>query len=95
MRYLTRAYNAHDDRALAHVTTPDARRNLLAMRPYAPTLSLVSCTRLPAGDYECAFTHTLAKPSPGHRHGHAHFRVGPAIRHGWYMTILEDCGDGE
>jgi hypothetical protein len=95
MRYLTAAYNNHWDRTLAHVTTPDARRNLLAMRPYAPSLTLVRCVRLPAGDYDCEFTHTLAKTSAGHRHGHAKFRVAPAVRHGWYMTVLEDCGDGE
>jgi hypothetical protein len=95
MRYLTRAYNTHDANALAKVTTPDARSALVAMRGYAPSLTLTGCTRLAAGDYDCEFTHTLAKPSAGHRHGHAKFRVAPAIRHGWYMTVLEDCGDGE
>jgi hypothetical protein len=94
MRYLSWAYSAHADKALAHITTPDARSNLLAMRDYAPALSLESCTRLPAGDYDCAFSHTLAKHAE-HRHGHATFRVAPAVRHGWYMTMLLDCGDAE
>jgi hypothetical protein len=92
MRYLAAAYSRHDDKALAQVTTPDARSALLAMRGYAPTLWLKSCTRLPAGDYDCTFGHSVAKT--GKRDGYALFRVGPAIRHGWYMTVLEDCGDG-
>jgi hypothetical protein len=95
MRYLVRAYNRHDDKAIAHVTTTSARQALLPMRAYAPALALVACTPRNAGDYECSFTHTLAKPSPGHRHGHATFYVAPAYRHGWYMTVLLDCGDGE
>jgi hypothetical protein len=92
MRYLATAYGNHDDKALAQVTTPDARRNLIAMRGYAPSLWLKTCTKLPAGDYDCTFGHSVAKT--GKRDGYARFRVGPAIRHGWYMTILEDCGDG-
>jgi hypothetical protein len=92
MRYLAKAYGNRDDKALAQVTTPDARRNLIAMRGYAPSLWLKSCTKLPAGDYDCTFGHSVAKT--GKRDGYARFRVGPAIRHGWYMTILEDCGDG-
>jgi hypothetical protein len=92
MRYLARAYSDRDDKALAQVTTPDARRNLIAMRGYAPALWLKSCARLAAGDYDCTFGHSVAKT--GKRDGHALFRVAPAVRHGWYMTVLEDCGDG-
>jgi hypothetical protein len=92
MRYLATAYSSRDDRALAQVTTPDARSALLAMRGYAPTLWLKGCKRLPAGDYDCTFGHSVAKT--GKRDGYALFRVGPAIRHGWYMTVLMDCGDG-
>lgn len=94
MRYLARAYNAHDDKRLAYVTTREARDNLIAMRGYAPALALIGCTPN-AGDYMCSFTHTLAKPSAGHRRGQATFLVGPAYRHGWYMTVLESCGDGD
>ena len=95
MRYLVWAYNGHHDRALRHVTRPDARTALLAMRPYAPTLTLDGCTTYGGGEYLCTFGHSLAKPSPGHRHGHAEFLVAPAYRHGWYMTVLAACGDGE
>jgi len=94
MRFLVRAYNAHDDRALAHVTTPDARMNLVAMRDYAPTLRLKSCTRIDSGAYNCEFWHSLAQPAEG-REGYALFRVAPAARPGWYMTVLAECGDGE
>jgi hypothetical protein len=92
MRYLATAYGNRDDKALAQVTTPDARRELIAMRGYAPALWLKACTKLPAGDYDCTFGHSVQKT--GKRDGYARFRVGPAIRHGWYMTVLEDCGDG-
>ena len=47
--------------------------------------------RLAAGDYDCTFKHSLAK-HPG-QEGDAKFRVAPAIRHGWYMTVLLECGD--
>jgi hypothetical protein len=92
MRYLATAYSGRDDRALAQVTTPDARSALLAMRGYAPALWLKGCKRLAAGDYDCTFGHSVAKT--GKRDGYALFRVAPAIRHGWYMTVLMDCGDG-
>jgi hypothetical protein len=93
MRYLAWAYSTKHDAAVAHVTTPNGRRALLAMRGYAPAIGLRSCTRLAAGDYECLFWHSLAK-HPG-KTGTMTFRVAPAVRHGWYMTVLEDCGDGE
>lgn len=93
MGFLVSAYNAHDDRALKHVTTPDARTNLVGMRPYAPALRLKSCTRLDTGAYDCEFTHTVdGKRGWG---GYASFRVAPAAKPGWYMTVLMDCGDGE
>lgn len=93
MGFLVSAYNAHDDGALKHVTTPDARTNLVGMRPYAPALRLKSCTRLDSGAYDCEFTHTLA--DKGGWSGYASFRVAPAAKPGWYMTVLLDCGDGE
>jgi hypothetical protein len=92
MRYLTVAYNHNDLVALAHVTTPVARANLLAMHRTAVNLRLVGCTARPGlGDYTCTFTHDF----PPERHlsgqGHAHFIAAPADKHGWYMTVLEDC----
>jgi hypothetical protein len=93
MEFLVRAYNAHaDTSALPHVTTPDARTNLVAMRPYAPALRLTSCAKLDTGAYDCSFRHTLA--DRGGWSGHATFRVAPAAKPGWYMTVLMDCGDG-
>lgn len=92
MGFLVRAYNAHDDRALAHVTTPEARRDLVAMRAYAPQMRLKGCQELDDGAYECTFWHSLAQPAQG-REGYATLRVAPAARPGWYMTVLADCGD--
>ena len=93
MRYLVVAYNEHQDLLLRQVTTPVARENLIAMRGYAPALRLKTCTRVESGAYDCTFWHSLAKPEPGHD-GHALFRVAPAAKYGWYMTILAGCGDG-
>lgn len=93
MRYLVVAYNEHQDLLLRKVTTPVARENLVAMRGYAPKLRLTTCTRVESGAYDCEFWHSLAKPEPGHQ-GHAMFRVAPAKRYGWYMTVLAECGDG-
>ena len=63
------------------------------MRDYAPELRLTSCTPLDTGAYDCEFTHSL-KDSRKHT-GFATFRVGPAAKPGWYMTVLVECGDGE
>jgi len=94
MRYLARAYNTHDMVALRHVTTPSARQALLDMRVEAVNLRLDGCERQPAGDYLCTFTHDY--PRAMHRkpteHGASTFLVAPALRPGWYMTVLEGCG---
>lgn len=92
MRFLVAAYNARDDVAIRHVTTPDQRSHLIGMRDYAPTLRLKSCTRLDTGAYDCEFWHSVSEPAHGPE-GYATFRVAPAGRPGWYMTILLDCGD--
>ena len=92
MRYLAVAYNRNDLAALKHVTTPEARNNLLFMRPNADNLQLVGCTANAArGDYLCGFTHGF--PAATHRAGtgHAHFTAAPADKIGWYMTVLNDC----
>ena len=92
MRYLTVAYNHNDLAALAHVTTPVARANLVAMHRTAVNLRLVGCTARPGlGDYTCAFTHDFPPERHLSGHGQAHFIAAPADRHGWYMTVLEDC----
>jgi hypothetical protein len=92
MRYLAAAYNRIDITALKHVTTPEARSNLLFMRPNADNLRLVSCTaNAGRGDYSCAFTHGYPVAMHQSGTGHAHFTVAPADRVGWYMTVLDDC----
>jgi hypothetical protein len=92
MRYLTVAYNHNDLVALRHVTTPEARANLLAMHRTAVNLQLVGCTaNSDRGDYTCTFTHDFPPQRHLTGHGHAEFTVAPADRHGWYMTVLEDC----
>jgi hypothetical protein len=92
MRYLVTAYNHHDLVSLKHVTTPEARDALEAMRANATDLRLRSCTfRRERGDYECTFSHGF--PASAHRtdRGRAVFTVAPAYKPGWYMTVLEEC----
>ena len=58
MRYLAGADTRNDLAALKHVTTPEARNNLLFMRPNADNLVLVGCAaNAGRGDYLCGFTH--------------------------------------
>jgi hypothetical protein len=93
MRYLTAAYNRNDLAALKHVTTPEARNNLLFMRPNADNLRLVGCTANPGrGDYLCEFTHGFPTATHHAGTGQAHFTAAPADKVGWYMTVLNDCG---
>jgi hypothetical protein len=92
MRYLTAAYNRNDLVALGHVTTPIARANLLAMRRTAVNLQLVGCTaNAERGDFLCTFTHDYPAAMHLAGNGHAHFTAAPADKHGWYMTVLNDC----
>ena len=92
MRYLAAAWNRNDKVALWHVTTPDGRDALDAMHDEAINLRLQKCTKNPAGDYTCEFTHDY--PPSMHRKGigHATFIAGPAREHGWYMTVFVGCG---
>jgi hypothetical protein len=92
MRYLAVAYNRNDLAALKHVTTPEARSNLLFMRPTADNLRLVGCTaNTGRGDYLCGFTHGFPAATHQTGTGHAHFTAAPADKIGWYMTVLNDC----
>jgi hypothetical protein len=92
MRYLAAAYNRNDLAALKHVTTPEARQNLLFMRPTADSLRLVGCTvNAGRGDYLCGFTHGFPAATHQAGTGHAHFTAAPADKVGWYMTVLNDC----
>ncbi len=94
MRYLAAAWNNHDLVSLKHVTDPNARNALEAMRSEAANLRLDHCTFMAArGDYECYFQHGFPA---GYHHTHplgaAEFTVGPAARPGWYMTYFVGCG---
>ena len=92
MQYLASAYNRNDLAALKHVTTPEARNNLLFMRPNADNLQLVGCTaNAGRGDYLCGFTHGFTAATHHAGTGHAHFTAAPAGKVGWYMTVLNDC----
>ena len=92
MRYLASAYNRGDVAALKKVTTPSARRELLEMRAIATDLTLRNCTRSSDGTASCEFDHGYPKVSGTHAHGEALFRVAPARKYGWYMTVMEGCG---
>ena len=94
MRYLASAYNRHDARALRSVTTPIGRDSLLEMRSEAVNLRLTKCEHQPAGDYLCWFVHDYprAMKKPASAHGEAVFTVAPAVKQGWYMTVLLSCG---
>lgn len=93
MRYLADAYNRNDLLALRHVTTPVARVSLVAMRRTATDLKLVGCTaNAGRGDYSCSFTHEYPPKVHQTGLGQAHFTAAPADAHGWYMTVLDDCG---
>jgi hypothetical protein len=92
MQYLAAAYNRNDLAALKHVTTPEARNNLLFMRPNADNLQLVGCTaNTGRGDFLCGFTHGFPAATHQAGTGHAHFTAAPADKVGWYMTVLNDC----
>jgi hypothetical protein len=93
MRYLAAAWNRHDKVALRHVTTPDGRNALEAMRSEAVNLRLRACTKNPgAGDFTCVFDHDYPPSMHKRGHGTATFIAGPARAHGWYMTYFEGCG---
>ncbi|MEP7054214.1 MAG: hypothetical protein ABI912_03105 [Actinomycetota bacterium] len=95
MRYLARAYNRHDDARLRHVTTPDARRDLEAMRAVATNLRLDHCTRSPNGMAFCTFTHDYPSATPGmppQHGGSADLRVAPVRRSGWVAKGEIGCG---
>lgn len=92
MRYLAAAWNRNDKVALWHVTTPDGRDALDAMHDEAVNLRLDKCTKNPAGDYTCEFTHDYPPSMHKKGIGHATFIAGPAREHGWYMTVFVTCG---
>ncbi|MDQ1709681.1 MAG: hypothetical protein QOG49_1066 [Frankiaceae bacterium] len=98
MAFLTRAYNCYDVVALKRVTVSAAREALLAMTAEATNLKLEECVaNTQRHDFDCTFTHDLPPSAKGHDTngdgvGRAWFVVAPAVRSGWYMTVLLDCG---
>jgi Cu/Ag efflux pump CusA len=95
MRYLARAYNAHDDAALRHVTSPEAREGLNNIRREAINLRLSRCTRNPNGMAYCTFTHDFRPLLPGllaQPGGFAEMRVAPARQPGWVAKGDVGCG---
>ena len=90
MRHLVRAYNAQDREALKDVTTPAAREMLDPMRSWAPDLRLVKCVASDGG-YDCFFTHAYANGT-GTGRGEASLQVRPALKQGWYATLVIECG---
>jgi hypothetical protein len=94
MQYLTSAYNGDAGTRLHAVTTPQAFRQLTAMRSEAIDLQVQSCVPSGSGrgDYVCTFRHDY--PASLHKAGHGSSRilVAPAQNPGWYMYTLLDCG---
>jgi len=96
MRYLAAAYNRNDAATVRSVTTPSARVALAEHGKVMTNLQLRRCERRKEiGDYLCSFTY--AYPASLHKksyqHGIAVFVAGPATKQGWYMTVLESCGE--
>ena len=96
MRYLAAAYNRKDSATVRSVTTPSARVALAEHGKVMTNLQLRRCERRKEiGDYLCSFTYafpgSLHKKS--YQHGIAVFVAGPATKQGWYMTVLESCGE--
>lgn len=90
-RYLARAYNRRDARALARIATPDAVHQLTHMRSIATDLRLRSCltkTEMPS----CAFSHGY--PARLHKtgRGSAVLWVMPSKLTGWQFAAVESCG---
>ncbi|MEP7054262.1 MAG: hypothetical protein ABI912_03350 [Actinomycetota bacterium] len=100
MTFLTKAYNCYDVTALKRVTVEAARQALLGMTTEATSLKLDTCVANKVRhDFDCTFTHAVPPTAHGHDangdgKGSAQFTVAPAQRSGWYMTVLEGCGDG-
>ncbi|HSR83528.1 MAG TPA: hypothetical protein VLM11_05035 [Streptosporangiaceae bacterium] len=94
MRYLTGAYNRDNLVQLHAVTTPQAFRQLTAMRSEAVNLELQSCVPSGSGrgDYVCTFRHDYPVSLHKSGHGSARILVAPAVNPGWYMYTLLDCG---
>jgi hypothetical protein len=95
MTYLASAWNRGDTADLMHVTTPDARAELDSMSKLEVDLRLDHCSPRPGmGDYLCYFDHDVTTASSGIQPGssQAVYLVAPALKPGWYMTLVQHCG---
>jgi hypothetical protein len=92
MRYMAAAWNRGDLRALHHVTTPSAFRDLMGMHSEAVNLKLQHCNATGHGDYICHFQHRYPKSFHNNGYGASDMIVAPAINPGWYMYSLVGCG---
>lgn len=100
MIYLADAWDANNIQEIDYVTDPAGRRQMDSMATLMVNLQFKSCTRNPAGDYTCFFSHDITPssspttyPNPaGYPAGEAVFTVAPAAASGWYLTNVLHCG---
>jgi hypothetical protein len=100
MRYLASAWNSGNVQEIDYVTDPAGRQQMDSMAAQMVNLRFDRCSRNPAGDYTCYFTHDIAAsdssttyPNPmGYPPGEAVFTVAPADTPGWYLTEVIHCG---
>jgi hypothetical protein len=103
MRYLAAAYNAGDEVAIRHVTTPDSRTEFEAERQWVKTFRFRDCTAIgaPYWTYNCTLDITANVPgvSPDIDAttglvvmDEVALEVSPAARTGYYMDAVEGCG---
>ena len=62
------------------------------MHSEAVNLRLESCSPGGHGSYLCHFAHDYPRSLHLKGHGAADMQVAPAMRYGWYMSALLECG---
>ncbi len=103
MRYLAAAYNAGDEAAIRHVTTPDSRTQFEAERQWVQTFRFRDCTAdgAPYWTYNCTLDITANVPGVSPNvdattglvvMDEVALEVSPAARTGYYMDAVEGCG---
>lgn len=100
MTYLAGAWDHDNVQEIDYVTDPAGRAQMDSMASRMVNLRFKYCTKNPAGDYTCYFTHDITRstspttyPNPyGYPPGEAVFTVAPAARPGWYLTEVIHCG---
>jgi hypothetical protein len=100
MVYLAAAWNSANVQEVDYVTDPAGRQQMDSMAAQMVHLQFNHCSRNPAGDFTCYFTHDIAEsnssttyPNPmNYAPGEAVFTVAPATTPGWYLTEVIHCG---